>query len=367
MGDTLRVGLIGANPQRGWAAQAHLPALAALPHLELSAVATTRQASAEETARRFGARHAFTDAHQLIEHPEVDVVAVVVQLPHHDELVAAAVRAGKHVFCEWPLARDAHHAKRLRDLARDQRVHHMVGLQGRCNPAISYVCDLVAQGYLGEVLGATLTQSIPIFGGAQLPPNLAWIADKSQGVNLLSVVGDHKLDALRHCLGEFHEISATTATRTPQMRTADTGETVEVSAPDQVLVHGTLESGALVSVHIQGGAPYGSGARLEIQGTQGALTITGTTLHASELTVTATPPASQRSELPLPDKYRNTIPPTPGGLAGNVAGLYAGLAQAIQTGTPVEPDFTTALSLHQLLDTISKAADTGHRHCVRAR
>ncbi len=146
MVETLRVGLIGANPQQGWAAQAHLPALAELPGVELSAVATTRQVSADEAARRFGARHAFADAHKLIGHPDVDVVAVAVQLPHHDELVTAALDAGKHVFCEWPLAVDARHAEQLRDLARHQRVHHMVGLQGRRNPAVNYVRDLVTQG-----------------------------------------------------------------------------------------------------------------------------------------------------------------------------------------------------------------------------
>ncbi|MFC7640621.1 hypothetical protein ACFQX6_06100 [Streptosporangium lutulentum] len=51
--DTVRVGIIGANPDRGWAARAHIPALRALPDFEITAVGTSREASAREAARRF--------------------------------------------------------------------------------------------------------------------------------------------------------------------------------------------------------------------------------------------------------------------------------------------------------------------------
>ena len=54
----LRVGVIGANPVRGWAQRAHLPALVGLPDVELVAVCTTREESAAESARKFGARQA---------------------------------------------------------------------------------------------------------------------------------------------------------------------------------------------------------------------------------------------------------------------------------------------------------------------
>src|SRR5262249_21246793 len=72
----IRVGIIGANPTRGWALGTHLPALEALPGFELVAVATRHEASARSTADRFGVRLWFADPARLIAHDDVDVVTV---------------------------------------------------------------------------------------------------------------------------------------------------------------------------------------------------------------------------------------------------------------------------------------------------
>lgn len=61
MTEPIRVGVIGAGTERGWAKTAHLPALAALPEYEVTAVATTRAGSARRAAEQYGAAHAFTD------------------------------------------------------------------------------------------------------------------------------------------------------------------------------------------------------------------------------------------------------------------------------------------------------------------
>jgi predicted dehydrogenase len=102
--EKLRVGIVGANVRRGFAIDAHIPALRLLADLEISAVCTTRQASADEAAAYLGIPLAFTDPVRLAEHPDVDVVAVSVRVPSHREVVLAAAGAGKHVYCEWPLA-----------------------------------------------------------------------------------------------------------------------------------------------------------------------------------------------------------------------------------------------------------------------
>ena len=91
MAEPIRVGIVGANPGRGWALSAHLPALAVLPGFEVVAVATTRQASADETAKMFGIPHAFGDARELITSDDVDVVSICVKVP---QLLLDYVRAG---------------------------------------------------------------------------------------------------------------------------------------------------------------------------------------------------------------------------------------------------------------------------------
>jgi predicted dehydrogenase len=103
--DKIRVGIIGASPGRGFASIAHIPALHALPDFEITAVCTTRQASAEAAAKHFNIPLAFSDPAQLAQHPEVDLVTVCVKVPDHYQPVMAAIDAGKHVYCEWPLGR----------------------------------------------------------------------------------------------------------------------------------------------------------------------------------------------------------------------------------------------------------------------
>ncbi len=101
----LRVGLVGANPNQSWASLSHLPAIAALPVAELVAVATSRS----ETARAASLSHlpaiAALPAAELAHSENVDIVSVAVKVPYHAEIVEAALDAGKHVLCEWPLAR----------------------------------------------------------------------------------------------------------------------------------------------------------------------------------------------------------------------------------------------------------------------
>src|SRR5205814_7928624 len=100
----IRVGIIGANPDRGWAAQAHIPALKSLSDdFEITALSTSRRESADAASKLFGVPLAFDNHQDLVNSPVVDVVAVTVKVQYHLELATAALDAGKAVYCEWPL------------------------------------------------------------------------------------------------------------------------------------------------------------------------------------------------------------------------------------------------------------------------
>src|SRR5262249_7101294 len=156
---------------RSWSAVAHIPALKALPQYEIVALSTTRRQSAEAAASKYGVPHAFDNHHALVSHPEVDLVAVTVKVPHHLELVTAAIEAGKSVYCEWPLGNGLDEVVRMADLAKRKGVHAVVGLQARVAPVVSYVRDLIAQGYVGEVLSTTLIGSGMNWGAFVDRPN----------------------------------------------------------------------------------------------------------------------------------------------------------------------------------------------------
>jgi predicted dehydrogenase len=146
MNSKIRVGIVGANPSRGFASIAHIQALQALPDFEISAVCTTRQDSADAAARHFGVPLAFSDTEKLAQDPNVDLVTVSVKVPDHHLPVMAAIEAGKHVYCEWPLGRNTDEAARMLAAAERRGVRHAIGLQGQVSPAINYTKDLIAEG-----------------------------------------------------------------------------------------------------------------------------------------------------------------------------------------------------------------------------
>ena len=127
MAAKVRVGIVGATVTpggSGWGANAHVPALHALPDFELKAVCTAHEETAKASAAAFGAELAFHDFEEMIAHPDIDLVAVVVRVPGHHGLVMSALEAGKAVFCEWPLGARLAEAEEMANLARARSVRH---------------------------------------------------------------------------------------------------------------------------------------------------------------------------------------------------------------------------------------------------
>src|SRR5258708_12636716 len=156
----IRVGIIGANPDRGWAMQAHIPALKSLSDdFEITALSTSRSVSAAAAGKLFGVPLAFDNHHDLVNSAAVDVVAITVKVPYHFELAADALTAGKAVYCEWPLGNGLEEAERLAALAEKKGVLAVVGLQARSAPSVAYVHALIKQAYVGAVLPTPLSRT----------------------------------------------------------------------------------------------------------------------------------------------------------------------------------------------------------------
>src|SRR5256884_6112030 len=269
---TLGVGIVGVSPVRGWAATAHIPALRALPAYEIRALSAHNAESARAAGEAFGVSAVFSDHEQLVTQPDCAVAAVTVKAPHHRALVSAALAAGKAVYCEWPLGRDLDDARAMATLAAKQGVRTVVGLQARQAPAIAFVQQLLRDGYVGEVLSTTIV-GLSIPGDVVGQPN-AYMLDKTNGANLLTVPFGHSLDTLNYVLGEFAELSAVSDVRRPLITIQETGEQIVKTAPDQIAVIGTLRSGATASIHIREAVAGGTGFLWEINGTNGTLRIT---------------------------------------------------------------------------------------------
>jgi predicted dehydrogenase len=366
VGAKIRVGIIGANPDRGWASQAHIPALKSLSDdFEITALSTTRRESADAAGKLFGVPLAFDNHQDLVGSAAVDVVAVTVKVPYHRELATAALEAGKAVYCEWPLGNGLNEAEMLAALAKKKDVLAVVGLQARAAPSVAYVRDLIEQGYVGEVLSTTLIGS-GMGWGATVEPFNAYLNDKKNGATMLSIPLGHTMDALCHCLGQVRQLSATTSMRRKSFTIAGTDERKPMNADDQVCVTGLLEGGAAFSVHYRGGVSRGTNLLWEINGTKGDLQLTAAGGHAQifEMTVHGGKGAQAALELlPVPDQYWWS-PRQGAGPFTNVAQAYAHFARDYREGTHFCPTFDDAVARHRMLNAIETAAATGQRQTL---
>src|SRR3989449_1546272 len=360
----IRVGIIGANPDRGWAAQAHIPALKSLSDdFEITALSTSRRESADAASKLFGVPVAFDNHQDLVNSAVVDVVAITVKVPYHLELATAALDAGKAVYCEWPLGNGLKEAETLAALAKRKGVLAVVGLQARSAPSVAYVRDLIRQGYVGEVLSTTLIGSGMGWGPTVEPYN-AYTNDKKNGATMLSIAVGHTADALCYCLGEIRELSATMALRRQTFTIAKTGESKPMTADDQVGVSGLLEGGAAFSIHYRGGVSRGTNLLWEINGSEGDLQLTATGGQAQiwEMDVRGRKGAHSSLEiLPVPEQYWWAPPQGPG---TNVAQAYARFARDYREGTHYCPTFEDAVTRHRMLNAIETAAATGQRQTL---
>ncbi len=356
MAGKIRLGLLGASVTGTWSARSHLPAVRASSDVELTAVCTTRADSAEAARRTWGARLAFDDWRKMIASPEVDAVAIVVRVPSHYAPAKAALEAGKHVYCEWPLGRTTAEAVELAALAKEGGLVTAVGLQARVNPAVMHMKELVEAGFVGEVMAVHV--SLLREGVLSRPSHRTWQRDAELGANTLTIANGHTVDAMRFVTGDFRRLSAVVATQAKQWLDTGTNRWLDVTSPDNVLLSGRLASGAVASVHI-GAIPFaGSDYRMEIYGRDGTLVATGKDLpQLTEVFLHGAKGGNMLAPMPVPQRFTFAAPGTPSGEAINVGQMYTQFARAIRDGESHQPTFETAVDLHRLVDAIKQASN----------
>jgi predicted dehydrogenase len=360
MTDKIRVGIVGATVTpggSGWGANAHVPALKALPQYELKAVCTAHADTAKASAAAFGVERAFHRFSDMATDPEIDLLVVCVRVPGHRDLVMAGLQAGKAVFCEWPLGRTLAEAEEMAGLARRRSIKTIVGLQARSAPAILYARDLVQGGYIGDVLTASLTCVVQ--AQLQRGPGRIWQGVRANGANVLTITGGHAIDALCAVLGEFTEVSARVSTRIPEWRTLE-GTPVPVDSPDSINLVGRMVSGAEVSVTVAAVPSNPGGNRIEIYGREGALVLRAEgSFNTGGSEVLAGKGKEPIASMPIPAKYKVVPGGTPSGQPYNVAQAYARAADALRGRGSFDIDFDLAVQRHKLIDAIERSSATG--------
>lgn len=360
MGTKIRVGIVGATVTpggSGWGANAHVPALHALPDYELTAVCTAHEDTATASAAAFGAKLAFHNFEDMLGHAEVDLVVVAVRAPGHHDLVMRALRAGKAVFCEWPLAANLAEAEQMASLAAERSLRTAVGLQARSDPTLMHVRELVDQGHIGEVLSANasfVSEAITQRGNGRI-----WQGDRRNGANTLTIAGGHAIDAVCYVLGEFTEVSARLATKITEWHNTDTDETVKVDSPDWISVSGRLERGTEVSFLAATEPCNPSGNRFEIYGREGTLVISRGSVNSGPNVLHGARGKEPLAAMETPARFTLVPEGTPTGSPRNVAQAYARLAESLTAQAGFEPDFAHAVRRHRLIEAIERSSAEG--------
>ncbi len=141
------VGLIGCG---GISLQNHLPGLAMCSDVAVVALCDTDPQTLERARSQTGLQAVFTDYHELLKREDVQAVLVATPNVVHAELVCAAIKAGKHVFCEKPIAMNYAEARHMHQLAERANIRHMTAFTYRFVPAMRYMAHLIKQGAVGQ-------------------------------------------------------------------------------------------------------------------------------------------------------------------------------------------------------------------------
>jgi predicted dehydrogenase len=268
----VRVGVLGAG---AWARGAHLPGYARDPRCELVAIADTVPERAREAAREFSIPHVAEQAADVIGRGDVDLIDVCTPSHTHFELAWAALEAGKHVLCEKPVAYDYRDTRRARDLARSKGLKTKVGLTFRYSPAVRYMRELVAQGFVGTPF---------IFNGYE--QNSQWLdpmnplrqVDPGQDQSIVQVsslegYGAPIIDLAHLFVGaDLAQVVGTMRNFIPERMVRATGRMMRMNIDDGDIFMGEFENGALCSVQTSfvtvGNYP---GIEARLYGSKGAL------------------------------------------------------------------------------------------------
>jgi len=197
-GSPLRIGVIGLGQI---AVKAHLPGYEEAEGCRLTAVYSSREAHARNIARQYGIPAIFKNWKKLLASPEVDAVSICTPNFTHAPIALEALRQGKHVLVEKPIATSEKDARHMIAEAKKQKRVLMVHHNMRFDPAVRTARKLIEKGAIGQVFAFAC--SLAHRGPQIWNPDAKWFFDvREAGGGALMDLGAHMFDSLDFLLGQ---------------------------------------------------------------------------------------------------------------------------------------------------------------------
>jgi predicted dehydrogenase len=316
-------------------------------------------------AQQFGWRNTETDWKKVIKRDDVDLVDISTPNDSHEPIAVAAAKAGKHLLCEKPIARNATEAKRMYEAAATAGVTHMMIFNYRFVPALRLAKQMIEAGKLGKIYHFNAVYYQDWLVDPQFP--MTWRHDaKASGSGAHGDMNAHIVDLARFLIGEFESVNGLEKNFIKHRPYADGNGMGEVTTDDSTSFFAHFQNGALGNFQ---GTRFATGRknylRLEIFGSEGAIGFNLERLNELEY--------YSRADEALYQGFR-TISVTENAHPylkawwpqGHIIGWehtfvheVKELMEGIANKTPVMPDFLDGLKCQIVLDAVSNSVKKG--------
>ncbi len=333
--------------------------------VRLVGVATTRAETAEKAAREIGCPIWTADYRDLLARDDVQVVDVSVPNDRHEEIVLAAAAAGKHIYCEKPLALDAAQAERMAHAVEEAGVKAQVTFNFRFVPAVLRARQLLDEGLVGRVFSFRTWYFRSSYISPQRP--LTWrFSREVSGGGALFDLGSHLLDLIRFLLGDVAQVRAMLETRILERPVAgDPSRMGKVEVDDLAFLHMRLADGtpgAAETSRLATGAT--NDFELEIFGESGAVRLNLTDpnwLHIYDTRAADKPVGGRRgyTRVETIQRFDGALAPDwtqPMSFVRSHAECQYQFLKAIWEDRAPEPDFWDGVAVQAMLDAAQASA-----------
>jgi predicted dehydrogenase len=340
-----------------------------LPEIVLEGICTSNPRTAEWAAKEGGFRRGFTDTAKLLEQDCVDVVDCCLPNFLHRQALLQAFAAGKHVYCEKPLAVNAEEARQITAAAVKHGVHVGMTFNFRFIPALMRAKELIDEGLLGEVYSFRAEY---FHTGYQNPDRpMSWRMHKElSGGGALVDLGSHVIDLTRHLLGEFASVRGMVHTYIDQRPTNQGSEDKQpVTVDDAAWLEVRLQSGGIGTIEV---SRFATGAlddlNIEIYGQKAALMfrlMDANWLYWFDATRPGGPMGGQRgwTRLETVQHYPGATLPPPRSILGwtrtHAENQYAFL-KTVSEGLAPQPGVLDGLRCQLIMDAAYRSAESGN-------
>ncbi|MDD4139097.1 MAG: Gfo/Idh/MocA family oxidoreductase [Eubacteriales bacterium] len=304
----------------------------------------------------------------LLARPDVDVIDICTPNHLHREMILKAAAAGKHIYCDKPLAISGSEASEIVAAVQGKGLVHQVAFNLRFLPATMRARQLIDEGRIGRILGF---RAVYLHAGSVDPQKPAgWKLDPSvSGGGVLVDMGSHILDLVRYLVGDYRKIAARSRVLYPQ-RPTGSGQTLEMTAEDSICLIAEMADGSIGTLEA---SKIATGSqddmRFEIHGDRGALRFSlmdPNWLYYYDNTLPERSLGGERGFTQIECVQRYDSPggrfPAPktslGWIRGHVHSLYSFL-DCVARNRPATPSFLDGAVIQAVMDKAYEAERTG--------